>query len=72
LLADGGRDPAAEPALVLIDEAGLHAASDAALRIGRRLRAPWNLLARIASIVPRSMRERAYWTIAHSRKRLPG
>ena len=72
LLAAGGRDPAAEPALVLIDDAGLHAASDAALRIARRLRAPWNVIARLAHIVPRPLRETAYWMVAHSRRRLPG
>jgi predicted DCC family thiol-disulfide oxidoreductase YuxK len=45
-------------------------ASDAALRIAARLRAPWPLAARIAGIVPRPVREAVYRGVAASRYRL--
>jgi predicted DCC family thiol-disulfide oxidoreductase YuxK len=71
-LIAGGRDPAAKQALCLADDAGLHAASDAALRIAGRLRAPWPQAARLAGLVPRAVREAVYRGVARSRYRLPG
>ena len=53
---------------VLVDEAGLHIESTAALRILRRLRWPWPLLG-LFLCVPRSLRDRVYRMVARRRRR---
>ena len=72
IVAAAGRDPDAEPSLLLADAQGLHAASDAALRIGQGLRAPWPLLATLAGVIPRPWREAVYRRVARNRYCLPG
>ncbi len=72
ILGAAGRDPSDTQALCLADVTGLHVASDAALRIARRLRAPWPLAARVAGVVPRRLREAVYRRVAASRFRLLG
>jgi predicted DCC family thiol-disulfide oxidoreductase YuxK len=67
LVAAGGGDPDAEPSLILVDRQGLHAASDAVVRIGRELRAPWPLLAAVLGVVPRPLREAVYRRVARQR-----
>jgi predicted DCC family thiol-disulfide oxidoreductase YuxK len=69
--AAAGRDPQGEPSLLLEDAAGVHAESEAALRIGRRLRAPWPLLAALAGSIPRPLRDAAYRWVARHRYVLP-
>jgi len=66
-LAAAGRDPSAEPSLLLADANGVHAESEAAIRIGRGLRAPWPLLAALAGAIPRSRRDAVYRWIARHR-----
>ena len=53
---------------VLVDEAGLHIESTAALRILRRLRWPWPLLG-LFLCVPRSLRDCVYRMVARRRRR---
>jgi predicted DCC family thiol-disulfide oxidoreductase YuxK len=54
--------------LVLIDEQGvLHVGADAALGVGRRLRAPWRHMAAIGRVVPRPVREAVYAFVARHR-----
>jgi predicted DCC family thiol-disulfide oxidoreductase YuxK len=55
-------------AIFLADEAGLHEASDAVLRICSVLGAPWTLLG-VFAIVPRAVRDAAYRFVARSRYR---
>jgi predicted DCC family thiol-disulfide oxidoreductase YuxK len=66
-IAAAGRDPQAPPSLLLADACGLHAQSDAVLRIARGLRAPWPVAAAIAGAVPRSIRDAVYCWIARHR-----
>ncbi|MCH8149308.1 MAG: thiol-disulfide oxidoreductase DCC family protein, partial [Planctomycetes bacterium] len=54
--------------VVLIDEAGVHARSDAAIRITRHLGLPWSLLSG-ARLVPRPIRDAVYSGIAGNRYR---
>ena len=68
LLARFELDPAALDTIVLIDEAGAHLRSDAALRIARRLGAPWSWLGPLAAI-PRPLRDAVYDFIARRRYR---
>jgi predicted DCC family thiol-disulfide oxidoreductase YuxK len=46
--------------------------SDAALQIGKELGAPWSLLAAIAFILPRPIRDACYRTVGEARYRLFG
>jgi predicted DCC family thiol-disulfide oxidoreductase YuxK len=67
-----GVDPAGLPdSLVLIDDAGLHTRSEAALRIAGRLGFPWSL-ARVARILPPGWRDGAYAVVARNRYRWLG
>jgi predicted DCC family thiol-disulfide oxidoreductase YuxK len=54
--------------MVLVDEAGVHTRSTAALRIVRRLRAPWPLLY-ACIVLPRPLRDAAYRLVARNRYR---
>ncbi len=55
--------------VLLLDADGLHARSEAALRIARQLTSPWPLLARLARLVPRVVRDRVYDVVARNRLR---
>jgi predicted DCC family thiol-disulfide oxidoreductase YuxK len=55
--------------VLLLDDDGLHVRSEAALRIAARLTAPWPLLARVARLVPRVVRDGVYNIIARHRYR---
>lgn len=68
LLARFELDPDALDAVVLIDEAGAHLRSDAALRVARALGAPWSWLRPLAAI-PRPLRDAVYDFIARHRYR---
>jgi predicted DCC family thiol-disulfide oxidoreductase YuxK len=68
MLAASGRQDRTLSTLVLIDSAGLHTKSDAALRIASGLRFPWPLLG-VFVLVPRPLRDAAYEWIAHNRYR---
>ena len=46
--------------------------SDAALALGRELGGPWKVLAHVASVVPRPLRDACYRLIARHRKRFFG
>lgn len=52
--------------IVLLEGEKLHAASDAALRVARDLRFPWNLLGWFGW-VPRPWRDRIYYWVARNR-----
>lgn len=69
-LADAGaRELRALPdSVVLIDGAGIHVRSTAALRIARALGFPWSL-AFLAIVVPRPLRDALYDAIARRRYR---
>lgn len=69
--AAAGRDPSGEPSLLFEDAAGVHAESEALLRIGRNLRAPWPLVAALAGTIPRPLRDAAYRWLARHRYALP-
>ncbi len=65
-LAAADRPPGSEPSLLLADADGVHAESEAALRIGRQLRAPFPVLAAFAGPIPRPLRDAAYrWFARH-------
>ncbi len=70
IAAAGGPAGAGEQpdSIVLIDEAGVHTRSDAALRIARRLPPPYSLLA-VGRFVPRPIRDAVYRVIARYRYR---
>jgi predicted DCC family thiol-disulfide oxidoreductase YuxK len=53
--------------VLLLDADGLHVRSEAAVRIARQLRAPWPMLAQVASIVPRRWRDALYDVVARRR-----
>jgi predicted DCC family thiol-disulfide oxidoreductase YuxK len=57
--------------VVLVDEAGAHVRSTAALRVCRRLGRPWSLLAPLLA-VPAPLRDPAYDLVAATRYRLFG
>lgn len=67
-LAPFGREGERFESIVLIDEAGISIASDAALRIACYLASPWPLLA-IFFAIPRGIRDRIYAWIASNRYR---
>ena len=68
-----GRDPDYLASLVLVDEGGaVWVGSDAALRTGLRLEAPWHGLARLGLAVPRPVWEAIYRAVARSRYRVFG
>jgi predicted DCC family thiol-disulfide oxidoreductase YuxK len=68
LLTRFALDPDALDAVVLIDEAGAHVRSDAALRVARALGPPWNCLGPLA-VIPRALRDAVYDFIARRRYR---
>jgi predicted DCC family thiol-disulfide oxidoreductase YuxK len=61
-------DPSALDSIVLIDAAGAHARSDAALHSARALGAPWSWLWLLIAI-PRPLRDAAYDFVAGHRYR---
>ena len=66
------RVPRPEPlpdSVLLLDADGLHARSEAALRIARGLTGAWPLLAAVARLVPRSLRDVVYDVVARHRHR---
>lgn len=69
LLATHGGMPASTDSLVVLDGDTLRVRSEAALAVAERLRAPWPLLARLARLVPRALRDGLYDRIARSRYR---
>ena len=68
LLANFALDPDATDTVVLIDAAGAHTRSDAALRTARALGAPWSWLWPLA-VIPRPLRDAAYDFVARHRYR---
>jgi len=52
---------------VLVDDAGVHTRSNAALRIARRLGFPWKLLGGAGALVPRFLRDAIYDWVARNR-----
>jgi predicted DCC family thiol-disulfide oxidoreductase YuxK len=69
LLAEAGPTPTDLPdSIVLVDAAGVHLRSDAALRIAARLRQPWPALAAFR-VLPRALRDAAYDFVARHRYR---
>ena len=67
LAASGSTVPPLE-SVVLIDRAGAHTRSDAAIRIGRRLGLPWSAVA-LALLVPQRLRDAVYAWVAGNRYR---
>ncbi len=68
-LADPGTGVDALPdSIVLVDQAGVHTASTALLRIARHLRFPYPALS-LAVIIPRPLRDTAYRLFARNRYR---
>ncbi len=68
ILGAFGRLAATTTSIVVIDAAGLHERSGAALRIARGLRRPWCWFA-VLAIVPAGMRDRLYDLVARNRYR---
>lgn len=68
LLAQAGVTGQPPDSMILIDEAGVHYRSDAAIGVAARLGFPWTL-ARTARIVPRGLRDAVYGWIARNRYR---
>ncbi len=54
--------------VLLVDEAGVHTKSEAALRIAARLGAPWSWLS-VFRLVPRPIRDGVYGFVARNRYR---
>ncbi len=69
LLARHDGMPANTDSLVVLDGDALRVRSEAALAVAERLRPPWPLLARLARLVPRVLRDGLYDHIARSRYR---
>ena len=53
--------------VVLVDEAGVHTRSAAALRIARRLGFPWAMLGWVGAVLPRFLRDAVYDWVARNR-----
>ena len=68
LLADAGAVAPLPDSVVLLDAAGVHTRSDAALRIAAGLRLPWSLAAGLR-IVPKALRDPVYDFVARHRYR---
>lgn len=68
LLEQAGAPADLPDSVVLLDEAGVHTRSDAAIRVAGRLGPPWSLLT-VARIVPRPLRDRVYAWVARNRYR---
>jgi len=66
LLDESGAASPLPDSIVLLDDAGVHTRSDAALRISAHLRAPWPLL-RGFRFVPKPLRDGVYDFIARRR-----
>lgn len=64
------RTASAGPAgtMALVDQAGVHFRSTAALRVAKRLEFPWSLLGWL-SVVPRPLRDAVYDCVARNRYR---
>lgn len=65
------KDDPKDWSILYLDEQGLHEASDATVRILRRLGGVWWLLS-LARVIPRGLRDCAYRVIARNRYRLFG
>lgn len=68
LYAQHGLDPAAPNAMLFITPQGVFKASDAALEIARTLGGLWKL-ALVFKLLPRALRDPAYYIIARNRYR---
>ena len=68
LYTQHGLDPAAPNAMLILTPTGAFRASDAALEIARKLGGAWRL-ALIFKLLPRSLRDAAYYFIARNRYR---
>jgi len=66
VLAAANYDQPIPDSVVLIDEAGVHTRSTAAIRIARRLGFPWNILA-LTLPIPSKLRDAIYNWIARNR-----
>lgn len=71
LLVEHGLDPDAVDSVVMLEDGRAHVRSEAALRIARRLRAPWRWAAMLG-LLPRGVRDRLYDAAARRRYRLFG
>ena len=58
--------------MAVIQDGQMLVRSDAALALGRMMRQPWPILSRLAGLLPRAVRDRAYDWIADNRFRLFG
>jgi predicted DCC family thiol-disulfide oxidoreductase YuxK len=68
LLREHGLAVEALGSMVLIESGVAHLRSEAALRIARRLEAPWSFLA-LGRIVPRALRDAVYDVVSRNRRR---
>jgi predicted DCC family thiol-disulfide oxidoreductase YuxK len=68
LTAGGFPDGDPPDSVILVEDGQLHVRSEAALRIARRLGGPWSAL-RVLRLLPRSLRDRMYDTVARNRYR---
>lgn len=71
LLADHGLTRDSARSIILIEDGLVYLRSTAALRIARRMSAPWNLAA-VLLWVPRPLRDLAYGIVAAVRYRIAG
>ena len=68
LTAHGGL-PAGTDSIVVLDGESLRVRSSAALAVAARLKGPWPFLARVAGLVPRTLRDAVYDQVARGRYR---
>lgn len=69
LAAHPSRPDPLPDSVLLVDGDGVHARSEAALRLARSLSPPWPWLARVARLVPRVARDAVYDQVARRRLR---
>lgn len=67
-LAAAGAPSELPEGMVVLDEAGVHIRSDAAIRIVSRLGFPWNVAA-VSRVLPRRLRDAVYQWVADNRYR---
>jgi predicted DCC family thiol-disulfide oxidoreductase YuxK len=71
LMREAGMDPAECDSVILIEDGNAYVRSDAALRIARRLGAPWSA-AYALTVLPRALRDLVYRLVAENRYRFFG
>ena len=72
LLQDDGLDPDDPDSFLLVEEGAVYRETDAIIRILKALKQPWPLAGAAFGLLPRGMRDWAYFRLARNRYRLFG